>query len=128
MKCIHHMVADKCTFTVEHLLTSHNNFKTFSHFSSQLIFINNFSCQHPKIALNLLLIFPKIMFVKISLSSSCMCHSFTTYIICDWACKNQAYLHKLHMFRKGYISSSLCMINDFCDLHITPYGLLKKSH
>ena len=25
-------------------------------------------------------------------------------IICDWACENQAYLHKLHMFRKKYIS------------------------
>ena len=24
--------------------------------------------------------------------------------ICDWACENRAYLHKLHMFRKWYFS------------------------
>ena len=24
--------------------------------------------------------------------------------ICDWACKNRAYLHKLHIFRKWYFS------------------------
>ena len=35
---------------------------------------------------------------------------------CDWACKNWAYLHKLHicMLRKWYISRSLFMTNTFC--------------
>ena len=47
--------------------------------------------------------------------------------ICDWACENQAYLHKLHMFRKRYISWCLCMINNFCKLYIIPYELFNKS-
>ena len=47
--------------------------------------------------------------------------------ICDWACENRAYLHKLHMFRKEYIASSLCMINDFCNLHIIRYEIWNKS-
>ena len=40
------------------------------------------------------------------------------YKICDWACKNQAYLHKLHMFRKWYFPQSQFMINMFCKIHL----------
>ena len=29
--------------------------------------------------------------------------------ICDWACKNWAYLHKLRMFRKWHFSFGLCL-------------------
>ena len=46
---------------------------------------------------------------------------------CDWACENRAYLHKLHMFRKRYISWSLSMISNFCSLYIIPYEFVNKS-
>ena len=29
--------------------------------------------------------------------------------ICDWACKNRAYLHKLRMFKKWHFSFGLCL-------------------
>ena len=47
-------------------------------------------------------------------------------LICDWACKNRAYLHKLHMFRERSISWCICMINNFCKLYIIPYEFLNK--
>ena len=41
-----------------------------------------------------------------------------TNIICDWACENRAYLHKIHMFRKSHISWSLFMVKTFCKIYL----------
>ena len=47
---------------------------------------------------------------------------FINYI-CNLACENRAYLHKLHMLRKRYNSQSLCMIKK---LHIINFEFLNK--
>ena len=41
--------------------------------------------------------------------------------ICDWACDNRAYLHKLHIFRKCYFSWTVLMIFMFCKLSLLSY-------
>ena len=41
--------------------------------------------------------------------------------ICDWACENQAYLHKVHMFRKLYFSWTVLMIFMFCKFSLLSY-------
>ena len=46
---------------------------------------------------------------------------FPRKVICDWACENRAYLHKLHMFIKWHFSWSLFMINTFCKLYLLSY-------
>ena len=46
---------------------------------------------------------------------------------CDWACKNRAYLHKLHMFRKWYFSWSVLMIFMFCKFSLLSYCFVNKA-
>ena len=41
-----------------------------------------------------------------------------TINFCDWACKNQAYLHKIHMFRKLHLSWSLFVVKTFCKFYL----------
>ena len=50
------------------------------------------------------------------------------YTKCDWACKNQAYPQKLHMFRKWYFSWSMLKIIMFCKLSLIAYWFMNKSY
>ena len=36
--------------------------------------------------------------------------------VCDWACKNQVYLHNFHMFRNWQFSWSSFLVNMICKL------------
>ena len=49
--------------------------------------------------------------------------------ICDWACKTQTHLHKLHvqMFRQWYFSWSLFIINTLCNLYLLSYGYINAT-
>ena len=48
------------------------------------------------------------------------------FSICDWACKNRAYLHKLHMFRKWYFSWSLFMMF-MCKFYLLSFWFMNKA-
>ena len=50
-----------------------------------------------------------------------------TIIICDWACENRAYLHKLHTFRKWCSFWSVLMIFVFCKHLLLSYWFVNKS-
>ena len=47
--------------------------------------------------------------------------------ICDWACENRAYLRKLHMFRKWYLSWYLLTLFQFCKLFLLCYGFVNTA-
>ena len=47
--------------------------------------------------------------------------------ICDWACKNRVYLHKIHMFKNWYFSWSVLMIFTFCKPSLLPYWYVNKA-
>ena len=47
--------------------------------------------------------------------------AFRINTICDWACENRAYLHKLHMFRKWYFSWFVLKIFMFCNFYLIAY-------
>ena len=55
---------------------------------------------------------------KLEYVSPKTCNALYIY---DWACKNWAYPHKLHMFRKWYFTWSVLMILMFCKVSILSY-------
>ena len=46
------------------------------------------------------------------------CATYFVNQIGDWACKNWAYPHKIHMFRNLHLSRSLFMITTFCKVQL----------
>ena len=47
--------------------------------------------------------------------------------ICDWACKNRAYLHKLHVFIKWYFSWFVLKVLRFCNFSLLSYWFVNMA-
>ena len=72
----------------------------------------------------------KIFVVAAMLLNICVIVSlgnFEDIAICDWACENLAYLHKIHTFKQWHLILSLFMVKMFCKLYLLSNGFVNVA-